>query len=297
MTINGNVSTEQPNPNTQHIDKMSTLEIVQQIHAEDQTVTHAVRDALPQIALAIDGIVARLERGGRLIYIGAGTSGRLGVLDAVECVPTFSVSPDLVQGIIAGGYDALIHSVEDVEDDPQLSRADLQKIGLSELDVVAGIAASGRTPYTIGAVEYANSLGALSIGIACNVPAPLLDLAQIPIGVVTGPEVITGSTRLKAGTAQKMILNMLSSGAMIRLGKVYNNLMVDVKISNEKLAKRALKILMHVTRLPEAEASEMLRAAGFEVKTAIVMHQRQVSAGDARRLLDDVKGHLRDLIG
>jgi len=231
--------TEGRNPRTENIDQLPTLDLLTVMNAEDAAVAQVVRAALPAVAQAVDAIVAAIQKGGRLIYVGAGTSGRLGVLDAVECVPTFGVDPGLVVGIIAGGNAALTNAIEGAEDRTHDGRSDLQAVNLTEQDVVVGIAASGRTPYVLGAIEFANQLGAVTVGIACNQPSPLLDMAPIRIALPVGPEVITGSTRLKAGTAQKMVLNMLSTATMIRLNKVYGNSMVDVRVTNAKLADRA----------------------------------------------------------
>jgi N-acetylmuramic acid 6-phosphate etherase len=292
------MQTEQQNPNTLSIDSLSTLEMVRVINAEDMKVAAAVQAVLPSIASAIDAIVECFKHSGRLIYIGAGTSGRLGVLDAVECVPTFGVPPTMVQGILAGGMPAMIRSVEGAEDDPELARSDLRALPLTANDAVVGIAASGTTPYVIGALEYARSVGALTVGIACNAPAPVLDAADIAIGVVVGPEVITGSTRLKSGTAQKLVLNMISTGAMVKLGKVYGNLMVDVQATNVKLVQRAKRIVMAITGMTDDNAAaDLLDAADREVKTAIVMHKRGVDAPEARRLLAAADGMLRAVIG
>lgn len=289
--------TEQSNPNTQDIDRLSALEIVQRMNAEDLTVAQTVQQAMPQIARAVEGLVTRLKGGGRVFYTGAGTSGRLGVLDAVECVPTFNTPPDLIQAIIAGGDRAFVKAVEGAEDDTEAGATDLKTRGLRAEDAVVGIAASGRTPYVIGAVDYARELGALTIGVACNVPAPLLDHSEIGIGLPVGPEVIAGSTRLKAGTAQKMVLNMLSTATMIQMGKVYGNLMVDVQVTNEKLAARACGILMQITGLDEASARELLKQAGNHVKTAVVMHTHQLNREDAAVLLAENDGYLSQVIG
>lgn len=288
--------TEQQNPNTQDIDQLSTLDIVSRINAEDQTVALAVARALPSVAQAVDAIVARLRGGGRLFYVGAGTSGRLGVLDAAECVPTYSTPPQLVQALIAGGETAITRSVEAVEDDMDAARSDLMAQGVNARDAVVGIAASGRTPYVLGALAYAQAQGALTVGISCNEPAPLLEAAEIAIAVVTGPEVITGSTRMKAGTAQKLVLNMLSTATMIRLGKVYGNLMVDVQATNEKLLQRARRIVAQIGQVDEAQAAELLAAAHDEVKVAIVMARRGVTAEAARSLLLGAGGILRQVI-
>ncbi len=288
--------TEQQNVNTLDIDHLSTLDVIRTINAEDRRVAEAVAGAVEAIAQAVDAIAMRLDRGGRLLYIGAGTSGRLGVLDAVECVPTFSASPEMVQGIIAGGPPALTVAVEGAEDDADLARADLQSRHLSAGDVVVGIAASGRTPYVLGALAYAKSIGALAVGVSCNVPAPLLEQADIGIGVPVGPEVITGSTRMKAGTAQKMVLNMLSTATMIRLGKVYGNLMVDLQVTNQKLAERARRIICAITGVEDTRAAELLAAAHGSVKLAVVMQQRGVEHEQAVALLAQHKGHLRAII-
>jgi N-acetylmuramic acid 6-phosphate etherase len=289
--------TETPNPRSTNIDQLSTLDILQVINAEDATVAAAVHRVLPAIAQAVDTIAERLRQGGRLLYVGAGTSGRLGVLDAVECVPTFSTPPDMVQGIVAGGDSALTQPVEGAEDDQDTGYAKLIEIGVSARDVVVGIAASGRTPYVIGALKAANERGVTTVAITCNEPAPMLDLAQIPIAAVVGPEVIAGSTRLKSGTAQKMILNMLSTASMIRLGKVYGNLMVDVKVTNQKLAQRARGILCKVTGLSDDEAAHLLAQTHDEIKPAIVMALLGVSADEARARLAAAGGMLRQVIG
>lgn len=289
--------TEQANPRSQGIDQRSTLEMLQIINAEDQKVALAVAQALPQIAQAVDGIVEQMQKGGRLFYVGAGTSGRLGVLDAVECVPTYGTPPELVQGIIAGGEGAITHSIEGAEDDAQAGREILVAHGLTSNDAVVGIAASGRTPYALGAVGYAREIGALTIGIACNDPSPLLKGVDIPIGVVVGEEVIAGSTRMKAGTAQKLVLNMLSTAVMIKLGKVYDNLMVDVRASNEKLVIRARRLVERLTGVDEATASALLAQADNDVKTAVVMHRKGVDADAARELLAGAGGRLRAVIG
>ncbi len=288
--------TEQQNPNTLRIDNLSSLEIVDLMNREDQQVAHAVKAVLPQIARAVDAIVERIDNGGRLIYIGAGTSGRLGVLDAVECVPTFSASPELVVGVIAGGSGALTKAVEGAEDNADLARTDLQALKLSYRDAVVGIAASGATPYVLGAMAYAKEVNAMAVSVTCNVPAPVLDAADIGIGLVVGPEVITGSTRLKSGTAQKMVLNMLSTATFVKLGKVYGNLMVDVQITNSKLARRARNIVMQVGGVGADEAERLIATASSEVKTAIVMARRGVSADEARALLTAARGHLRRVI-
>lgn len=288
--------TEESNPRTARLDQLSALEIVTAMNDEDATVAAAVRRGLPAIAQAVEAIVGRLRAGGRLIYVGAGTSGRLGVLDAVECVPTFSVDPGLVVGVIAGGEIALTEAVEGAEDRYEDGQRDLEAVGAGARDAIVGIAASGRTPYVLGALDYANTLGALTVAVSCNDPAPMLDQAQIGIPVVVGPEVLTGSTRLKAGTAQKMVLNMLSTAVMVRLGKVYGNLMVDVKVTNHKLAERARRIVSRVAGVDDAEAARLLSLTGDEVKPAIVMARRGVSPDEARALLRAADGVLRAVI-
>lgn len=291
------MSTESQNPATLNLDAMSAHDIVAAMNAEDRKVADIVGAALPQIAAAVEGIAERMRRGGRLIYMGAGTSGRLGVLDAAECVPTFSVPPTLVLGIIAGGERAMIRAVEGAEDDADGGRRDLEAVNASALDTVVGIAASGTTPYVLGALDYAGKIGALTVGVACNVPSPVVSRAQIGIGVAVGAEVLTGSTRLKSGTAQKLVLNMLSTGAMVRLGKVYGNLMVDVQITNEKLVGRARRIVAQVAKIDEVRAAELLEQAGGSAKTAIVMAVRGVDATEARNLLEQHAGILREVIG
>jgi N-acetylmuramic acid 6-phosphate etherase len=288
--------TEQRNPRTTDIDRLSTLEILEIINDEDATVAAAVRRALPQIARAVDTIVDGLRHGGRLLYVGAGTSGRLGVLDAVECVPTFSTDPDMVQGIVAGGEAAITRSIEGAEDDREAGRAAIRERAVARHDTVVGLAASGRTPDVIGALEEANARGAATVAVACNDPVPLFEAAQIAIPALVGPEVIAGSTRMKAGTAQKMILNMLSTASMIRLGKVYGNLMVDVRVSNQKLAARARRIVSEVTGTSEEEAARLLTLADNQVKTAIVVGLLGLSPDEARARLAAAQGMLRRVI-
>lgn len=291
------LKTESDNPASRRIDTLPTSAIVELINSEDARVATAVQAALPQVSQAVDVIARALSAGGRLFYIGAGTSGRLGVLDAVECVPTFSAPPDLVQGIIAGGDTALTQAVEGAEDDPAQARRDLQARGVTAADVLCGIAASGRTPYVVGALTYARELGAATIAISCNPQSPIGALAAVSISVDLGPEIISGSTRMKAGSAQKMILNMLSTAAMIRLGKVYGNLMVDVKVTNQKLAERARRLVRRLAGLDEDQAERLLVLANNEVKTAVVMHMMQVDAEAARELLAGAGGRLRAVIG
>ncbi len=292
-----NWTTEGTNANTHDIDKLPALEALELINREDAKVAEAVAAALPEIARAVEAIVAALEAGGRLFYVGAGTSGRLGMLDAAECVPTFSAPSELVQGVIAGGADAMLRSIEGAEDDPAAAADDLRARRVSSADVVCGIAASGRTLYVIGALEFARSIGARSIAIACNQDTPIAALADIAISVDVGPEVIAGSTRLKAGSAQKMIVNMLSTASMIGLGKVYGNLMVDVKVTNAKLLTRAIGLVMRLTGLDETAARRLLGSANNEVKTAVVMQRRDLDYGEARKLLAEAKGRLRQAIG
>ncbi len=264
------LETEKVNPATREIDRMSPLEIVRAMNAEDAKVAAAVEQELPHIARAIEAIAARLRRGGRLIYVGAGTSGRLGALDASECPPTFNIPPETVVACIAGGPIALGRAAEDFEDSAEAGQADVAQLALSEADALVGIAASGRTPYVLGAIAYAKEQGALTIGIACNAGTPLAKTVEIIITPLVGPEAITGSTRLKAGTAQKMVLNMLSTGTMILLGKTFGNLMVDVQPTNLKLQKRAIEIVRLATGLDKEAAEALFHAAGGEVRTAIV---------------------------
>ena len=264
-------TTEQINPNTTQIDTLPTLEALRVINSEDRKVTEAIEQVLPAVARAVDGIAERLQRGGRLFYTGTGTSGRLGVLDAAECPPTFGVSPELVQGVIAGGYDACYKAVEASEDDREAGAKDLQARGFTANDCLVGIAASGRTPYTIGAVEYARKIGALTVCIVCNENSALAAAAEIAIEPIVGPEVIAGSTRLKSGTAQKLVLNMLSTMTMVRLGYVTGNRMTNLKTSNIKLRQRATGLVMDECNLDKAAAETALEAAGWDLRVAIVM--------------------------
>ncbi len=287
------LGTEQRNAATQNLDRRSALEIARIINAEDAKVAGAVKKALPQIAQAIDAIARALAAGGRLIYVGTGTSGRLGALDAAECPPTFNTEPKTVQFVMAGGVRALGAAVEADEDSREAGRADIAKHKPGKLDVVVGITASGRTPYTVAAVQYARSRGAVTIGISCNRKTTLEKAAAIPIVVEVGPEVVTGSTRMKAGTAQKMVLNMLSTGAMAKLGYVYDNLMVNVHLKNRKLAERGIRILEEATDLDRKHSVKALRKAGGSVPVAIFMVKRSVSKTEAERLLKAAKGHVR----
>lgn len=279
------LSTEQRNPASTRIDDVTTREMVAIINQEDARVAAAVETELDAIAHAIDLIVERVQRGGRLIYIGAGTSGRLGVLDASECPPTFGTDPSLVIGLIAGGDTALRHSIEGAEDDPEQGRAALLGIDLSTNDVVVGIAASGRTPYVLGALAYAKEVGAGTIGLGNSAQSELSKQADIAITPLPGPEIVTGSTRMKAGTSQKLVLNMLSTGVMIKLGKTFGNLMVDVKSSNAKLQMRAVHIVAEATGISDDAAAEALGASNNEVKTAIVSLLSQLTPDEARTRL------------
>jgi len=288
--------TEERDALTRDIDTLPTLEMLTLMNTEDQKVALAVRDELPNIATAVDAITARLQSGGRLIYIGAGTSGRLGALDASECPPTFGTPPELVIGLVAGGLAALMESVEGAEDDWQGGAAEIAELAVNEKDCVIGIAASGRTPYAIGGLQEAKKRGALTVSIACNHPSPLEELARIGIALVVGPEVVSGSTRLKAGTAQKLVLNMISTAVMIRLGKTYTNLMVDVQPTNAKLRQRARRIVAEVTGLDLQRATEILSACNGEVKTAIVAILAGISPESARIKLHETGGYVRKAI-
>lgn len=292
----GRLTTEQRNSNTVNLDQMTSLEIVTAINREDARVPAAIEPCLPVIAALVDRIVAAFRAGGRLIYIGAGTSGRLGVLDASECPPTYDVSPEWVVGLIAGGDWALRHSVEGAEDDPDRGAGDVRAIELNARDVLVGIAASGRTPYTLGAMRYAREAGA-AVGCIVNTPgSEMARLADYPIVVLSGPEVVTGSTRMKSGTAQKLVLNMLSTAAMVRLGKVYSNLMVDVQASNAKLVQRATNIVREVTGVDEDEARQAIERYG-SAKVAIFALMSGVTEGDAARAaLDAHGGRLREAL-
>ena len=287
------LTTEQFRPELAEIDQLPTLEIAQVMNREDTTVPRSVASQLPSIAAAIDGTAEPMAKGGRLIYAGAGTAGRLGVLDASECPPTFNTDPSEVVGLIAGGPTALVSAAEGAEDSAELAARDLDDKGLSELDTVVGISASGRTPYPVGAVEHARRRGALTVGLSCNAGSVLAAAADHPIEVVTGAELITGSTRLKAGTAQKLVLNMISTITMIRLGKTYGNLMVDVRASNEKLHARSRRIVALATGAPEPDIENALRATGGEVKNAILVLLGDVDGPTAERLLGEHSGHLR----
>ena len=292
-----NLLTEEQNPASRDIDAKSTTEILKIINGEDRKVAPSVALEIPQIAQAVDGIVAAIEKGGRLFYIGAGTSGRLGVLDAAECPPTFNVPADLVQGVIAGGEAALARATEASEDDREMGKRDLAARGFRSGDVLVGIAASGRTPYVLGALEMARSMGALTIGISCTPDSELARAVQIAITPLPGPEVIAGSTRMRAGTATKLVLNMLSTAAMIRLGHVYGNLMVNVQPKNRKLEDRARRIIAEAAGVPYESAAELLTQARGSVKTAIVMSRLGVDRQAAEEKLSTAHGRVAEALG
>lgn len=287
------LTTEGRNPRTEELDCMSTLELLRVMNEEDQTVPQAVARRLPQIARAVDAIAARMAHGGRLVYVGAGTSGRLGILDAVECVPTFSAAEGQVVGRIAGGERAMLRAVEGAEDSLEQGARDLQSLGLTADDAVVGIATSGRTPYVVGALRYAGDLGALTVGLACNNGTEVAAAAAIAVEIVVGPEVLSGSTRLKAGTATKLVLNMLSTGAFVRLHKVYGNQMVDLQATSEKLVMRSRSIVAQVTGLGIEAAEKELARCGGEVKTAIIAVLRRLQPEAARDLLRRHGGAIR----
>lgn len=291
-----NLITEGRNPNTLDIDKIDTLSMLKKINDEDKKVAFAIEKELPKIAEAVDKTAERLKKGGRLIYIGAGTSGRLGILDASECPPTFGTDPEMVQGIIAGGDRAIKMSVEGAEDDENLGKNDLIKKGLTNKDVVVGIAASGRTPYVIKSLEYAREIGTLTIGITCNPDCLMKDVVDILISPVVGPEVIMGSTRMKAGTAQKLILNMISTATMIKLGKVFSNLMVDVKASNVKLVDRAKRILKLATNADDELINETLKLTNYNVKLSILIILTKMDKDSAYKLLKESEGYIAKAI-
>jgi N-acetylmuramic acid 6-phosphate etherase len=285
--------TEQTNPASSNLDALTTEEMLAIFNREDRIVAEAVGCVLPQIAKAVDAVVAAMAGGGHLFYLGAGTSGRLGVLDASECPPTFNVPADLVQGIMAGGEAALAHATETSEDDPAGGARDVAAAGLTGKDVLCGIAASGRTPYVLGAIEAAKKQGAITLGISCSPNSPLSHAVSIPIEPLVGPEVVAGSTRLKAGTATKMVLNMISTAAMIRLGHVYSNLMVNVQPKNEKLLDRARRIIGAVTGASEGESARLLDAAGGNVRTAIIMGKLAIDRQEAELRLTRAQGRVR----
>lgn len=290
------LTTEKRHTNTMHLDQMSVGQVLEEMNKEDRKVPEVIAEALGQIEAAVETIIQSFNAGGRLIYFGAGTSGRLGVLDAAECVPTFGVSPDLVVGLIAGGDKAMVEAVEGAEDSLTLAEEDFKKLNLNANDTVVGIAASGRTPYVIGGLQYAQSIGAKTVSIACNQQAKISRFAQIPIEVDCGPEVLTGSTRLKAGTAQKLILNMLSTVSMIGIGKVYQNLMVDVQATNEKLEERSKRIIMAATECSYEEAASYFEAANHKVKVAIVMILTNLDATEASQKINAANGFVNQVL-
>lgn len=290
------LTTERRNPETMNLDGMSVAEMLTQMNQEDRKVPEAIEFALPNIEKAVKAAIASFEKGGRLIYMGAGTSGRLGVLDAAECVPTFGVSPEMVIGLIAGGDQAMTVAVEGAEDSKTLGKEDLVALSLTDKDTVVGIAASGRTPYVIGGLEYAAQVGATTSTIACNFGSSISQYSQIPIEVDCGPEVLTGSTRLKAGTAQKLILNMISTTSMVGIGKAYQNLMVDVQPTNEKLEERSKRIIMEATECEYQAAETAFEAADKHVKLAIVMILTGSNKEEAKMKLEHAKGFIHQTL-
>ncbi|MDL2103411.1 N-acetylmuramic acid 6-phosphate etherase [Proteus mirabilis] len=291
-----NLVTESRNHHSEHIDTLSTLEMLKVINNEDKKVPFAVEATLPHIARLVDKVVTAFSQGGRLIYCGAGTSGRLGILDASECPPTYGTPHDMVIGLIAGGHKAILQAVENAEDNVQLGAEDLRQFNFNAKDVLVGIAASGRTPYVIGALEYARSLGAVTGAISCNPDSPIAQRADIAITPIVGPEVVTGSSRMKAGTAQKLILNMITTGAMIKMGKVFGNLMVDVEATNAKLIERQIRIVMQATECERATAEQALAQCQRHCKTAILMILAGVNAQQATQLLAQNKGFIRQAL-
>lgn len=288
----GSLTTERRNERSKRIHQAETIDMLKIMNDEDKTVAEAVQQVLPDVKTAVDYAVGSLKKGGRIIYIGAGTSGRLGVLDAAECPPTFSISPESVIGIMAGGEKALYQAVEGAEDHEAIGRRDLEAVNLSNNDTVIGIAASGRTPYVLGALKYAKETGAKTVSLTCNENSAISQAADHSIEVVVGPEVIAGSTRMKAATAHKMILNMISTAAMIKMGKVYENLMVDVKVSNDKLKERAIRIIQTVTGVPKETAAQALEKSNNQVKTAIIMVKTNEDAAAAEKLLEKSEGDI-----
>lgn len=295
MNLEG-LTTEARNEATKKIDQVSTLEMVTLINQEDQKVAQAIEKVLPQIAAAIDAAAERFKKGGRLIYCGAGTSGRLGALDAIELTPTYSVSPERAFGILAGGEKAMYQAIEGAEDSKELAIEDLTQHQLTARDVVIAIAASGRTPYAVSAIEYGKKVGALTISVTCNNESPMNQLAEIGIAPIVGPEVITGSTRMKADSAQKMVLNMFSTGIMVKVGNIYQNLMVNVQPTNEKLIQRATNIIKEAAEIDEARAKEYLEAAQLEVAPAIVMAKAHVDFQKAKELLAEHDGRISEVL-
>ena len=292
----GHLVTESRNHHSEHIDTLSTLEMLKVINNEDKKVPFAVEATLPHIARLVDKVVTAFSQGGRLIYCGAGTSGRLGILDASECPPTYGTPHDMVIGLIAGGHKAILQAVENAEDNVQLGAEDLRQLNFNAKDVLVGIAASGRTPYVIGALEYARSLGAVTGAISCNPDSPIAQRADIAITPIVGPEVVTGSSRMKAGTAQKLVLNMITTGAMIKMGKVFGNLMVDVEATNAKLIERQIRIVMQATECDRATAEHALSQCQRHCKTAILMILAGVDAQQATQLLAQNKGFIRQAL-
>ena len=295
MNLEG-LTTEARNEATKKIDQVSTLEMVTLINQEDQKVAQAIEKVLPQIAAAIDAAAERFKKGGRLIYCGAGTSGRLGALDAIELTPTYSVSPERAFGILAGGEKAMYQAIEGAEDSKELAIEDLTQHQLTARDVVIAIAASGRTPYAVSAIEYGKKVRALTISVTCNNQSPMNQLAEIGIAPIVGPEVITGSTRMKAGSAQKMVLNMFSTGIMVKVGNIYQNLMVNVQPTNEKLIQRATNIIKEAAEIEESQAKEYLEAAQLEVAPAIVMAKAHVDFQKAKQLLAEHDGRISEVL-
>ena len=295
MNLEG-LTTEARNEATKKIDQVSTLEMVTLINQEDQKVAQAIEKVLPQIAAAIDAAAERFKKGGRLIYCGAGTSGRLGALDAIELTPTYSVSPERAFGILAGGEKAMYQAIEGAEDSKELAIEDLTQHQLTARDVVIAIAASGRTPYAVSAIEYGKKVGALTISVTCNNQSPMNQLAEIGIAPIVGPEVITGSTRMKAGSAQKMVLNMFSTGIIVKVGNIYQNLMVNVQPTNEKLMQRATNIIKEAAEIEESQAKEYLEAAQLEVAPAIVMAKAHVDFQKAKQLLAEHDGRISEVL-
>ncbi|MCF1957907.1 N-acetylmuramic acid 6-phosphate etherase [Proteus columbae] len=292
-----NLVTESRNHNSENIDTLSTFDMLKVINNEDKKVPLAVEKALPEIAQLVDKVAIAFSQGGRLIYCGAGTSGRLGILDASECPPTYGTSHEMVIGLIAGGHKAILQAVENAEDNIQLGEQDLRQLNFNEKDVLVGIAASGRTPYVIGALNYAKSLGATTGAISCNPESPIAQIADIAITPIVGAEVITGSSRMKAGTAQKLILNMITTAAMIKIGKVFGNLMVDVEATNAKLVERQVRIVMQATECERAIAEQALSQCQRHCKTAILMILANVDAQQAAQMLNQNKGFIRKALG
>ena len=291
-----NLLTEQSNPSSEGLSGLSTLDMLRVINSADAEIPAAVAGEIPRVARAVDAIAGALERGGHLVYIGAGTSGRLGVLDASECPPTFNVPADLVRGVIAGGDAALIRSAEGIEDDPEAGARDLASSGFGPGDVLVGIAASGRTPYVLGAVAKAREIGAITCGISCTPDSELSRAVDYPIEPKPGPEILTGSTRMRAGTATKLVLNMISTAVMVRLGYVYGNLMVNVQPVNRKLEDRARRIVQQATGATADRAAELLDCAGGSVRTAIVMEKKRVPRAEADRLLAEARGSISEAL-